>query len=229
MERPADGRHPVSADSQPSKRGVTEWETVPPVDIRNYPAVKAHLDQYWEKIEKRYDKGDTPYNLRNCAYMEEFAKEKIVWGNLALSSQFALSKANEFINAPSPLISPASLFLLAILNSKIGDHYIRSLGVTRNGGYFEYKPMFVEKLPVPQLPPEQQKPFEDLVEQILLKKEQNQNTTHLENQIDVMVYKLYQLDYAEIRVIDPAIDAVLASLNLTPERYAEMELADFMV
>ena len=48
------------------------------------------------------------------------------------------------------MIVPASKFLLAVLNSKLADYYIRQLGVTRNGGYFEYKPMFVEKLPVPQ-------------------------------------------------------------------------------
>ena len=57
---------------------------------------------------------------------------------------------NSFINAPSPMIVPASKFLLGVLNSKLADYYIRQLGVTRNGGYFEYKPMFVEKLPVPQ-------------------------------------------------------------------------------
>ena len=43
---------------------------MPRVDIMEYPALKAHLDQHWDKISKRADKGDTPYNLRNCAYLE---------------------------------------------------------------------------------------------------------------------------------------------------------------
>ena len=42
---------------------------IPRINIENYPAVKAHLDQYWDKIAIRADKGDTPYNLRNCAYL----------------------------------------------------------------------------------------------------------------------------------------------------------------
>ena len=42
---------------------------LPRVDVNEYPAIKAHLDQYWDKISTRADKGDTPYNLRNCAYM----------------------------------------------------------------------------------------------------------------------------------------------------------------
>ncbi len=39
------------------------------IDIDDYPTIKAHLDQYWDQISTRADKGDTPYNLRNCAYM----------------------------------------------------------------------------------------------------------------------------------------------------------------
>lgn len=46
------------------------------IHIEDYPAVKAHLDQYWDRISKRADKGDTPYNLRNCAYLEDFSKPK---------------------------------------------------------------------------------------------------------------------------------------------------------
>ena len=42
------------------------------IRIEDYPSVKAYLDQFWDKISTRSDKGDTPYNLRNCAYMEVF-------------------------------------------------------------------------------------------------------------------------------------------------------------
>ena len=52
------------------------------VNIEHYPAVKAHLDCYFPKLERRQDKGRTPYNLRNCAYHEEFAKEKLIWMDL---------------------------------------------------------------------------------------------------------------------------------------------------
>ena len=47
------------------------------------------------------------------------------------------------------MIVPGSQYLLAMLNSKVADYYIRNLGVVRNGGFFEYKPMFVEQIPVP--------------------------------------------------------------------------------
>ena len=40
------------------------------IHIEDYPAVKAHFDLFWDKIKDRADQGDTPYNLRNCAYLD---------------------------------------------------------------------------------------------------------------------------------------------------------------
>ena len=175
---------------------------IKPVDINDYPAIKEWLDnggvayngkmyKGFSQIEKRSDRGDTPYNLRNCAYMEDFSKPKIVWGNLNLTASYAMVQDNSFINAPSPVIVPASKFLLAVLNSKLADYYIRQLGVTRNGGYFEYKPMFVEKLPVPQNA--DTKAVTDIESYVDSKNE---------TAIDKAVYMLYGLTEEETLYID---------------------------
>ena len=161
------------------------------IHIEDYPAVKAHLDQYWDKISKRADKGETPYNLRNCAYLEDFSKPKIVWGNLNLKPSYAIVEDNSFINAPSPMIVPASRYLLAILNSKLADYFIRQLGVTRNGGYFEYKPMFIEQLPVPQC-----------LDNSILKEIDTNVAIKNEKIIDTIVYSLYGLNDKEIQYIE---------------------------
>ena len=120
------------------------------ININLYPAIKQHLDNYLDKLSVRSDKGDTPYNLRNCAYVDEFSKPKIVWGNLNTCGSYAIAPQGMFINAPACMIVPGDNYLLAHLNSKIADYYIRNLGVVRNGGFFEYKPMFVEQIPVPK-------------------------------------------------------------------------------
>ena len=78
--------------------------------------------------------------------MEDFSKQKIVWGNLNLTATYCIAEAGMFVSAPCPMIVPANKYLLAILNSKLADYYVRNLGVTRNGGYFEYKPMFIETI-----------------------------------------------------------------------------------
>lgn len=134
-------------------------------------------------------------------YWDDFSKQKIVWGNLCLSAQFALAEEGTYINAPSPMIVPGNKYILAILNSKLGDWYIRQLGVTRNGGYFEYKPMFVEKLPVPMISESDQMPFVLLVDSLLDQKSKNLDVTEIENTIDDLVFKLYGLSDREIDYI----------------------------
>ncbi|PVX46756.1 type II restriction/modification system DNA methylase subunit YeeA [Flavobacterium sp. 103] len=172
------------------------------IKIEDYPVIKQHLDKYYMDLEKRSDKGETPYNLRNCAYMEDFSKQKIVWGNLNLRASYTIAEPGMFINAPSPIIVPANKYLLATLNSKLADYYIRNLGVTRNGGYFEYKPMFIEKLPVPLLTENLQLQFISLTDAVINAIKQNKNTFQIEKEIDNLIYKLYELDEEEINFIE---------------------------
>ncbi len=180
--------------------GIKE-EKIPPISIDDYPSIKAHLDQYYDKLAVRADKGITPYNLRNCAYMNDFSKPKIIWGNLCLASQFAYTEEEYFINAPSPMIVPGSKYLVAILNSKVADWYIRQLGVTRNGGYFEYKPMFVEKLPVPRVTPEIETEISELVDGIIAGKKTNSEVKQLEDKIDTIVNGIYGISEDEFTYI----------------------------
>ncbi len=133
------------------------------IHIEDYPAIKQHLDKYWDKIESRADQGDTAYNLRNCAYLDEFSKPKIVWGNLNTFGSYAIAPENMFINAPACMIVPGNTYLLAVLNSKIADYYLRTLGVVRNGGFFEYKPMFVEQIPIPKITTEKAKQIDNIL------------------------------------------------------------------
>jgi hypothetical protein len=95
-----------------------------------------------------------------------------------------------FANAPSPMLVPYTDYLLAVLNSKLGDWYIRQLGVTRNGGYFEYKPMFVEQLPVPQLDAKEQKAFFSFLPP-------GASLQDVQDAIDENVFKLYGLSSQE--------------------------------
>ena len=114
---------------------------IPRIDINDYPAVKAHLDQYWDKISVRADKGDTPYNLRNCAYLEDFSKPKNIFQEIVQESQYCYDETAHFMcNDTCRIIVGANLpFLLGVLNSKLffysvkkfygggvlGDHGIR--------------------------------------------------------------------------------------------------------
>ena len=177
---------------------------VPTVSIDDYPAVKTYLDGFKPQLEKRYDQGRTPYNLRNCAYYASFATEKIVWGNLNNQAKFAYAPGGTFISAPSTMLTPYSPYLLALLNSNLVDWYFRQIGVERDGGYFEYKPMFIERLPIPKISAVNQEPLERLAEHILAAKDADPSadTRADEAEIDRLVYKLYGLTDAEIAAVE---------------------------
>ena len=57
-------------------------------------------------------------------------------------------KVNEY-ESQSMITQLESAGHIVIEGLEVADYYIRNLGVVRNGGFFEYKPMFVEQIPVP--------------------------------------------------------------------------------
>ena len=68
--------------------------------------------------------------------------------------------------------------------------------------------------------------MENLVNQILQNKEQDEDTTTLENQIDLMVYKLYELTYEEVKIVDADFDKVLAEFSLSKADYERMSIEE---
>ena len=91
-------------------------------------------------------------------------------------------------------------FICAVLNSKVINYwYPKKYRMPTIGGYE------LSSIPIPSAPPEQQQPIIELVNAILqVKKENpNSNTSAIEQQIDFLVYHLYNLTYNEILVIDP--------------------------
>ena len=90
-------------------------------------------------------------------------------------------------------------YLIAVLNSKYGSVLLTNI---RAGDYHIY-PEHIRNLPIPKITYLQQKPFISLVDDIIVGKSQGKDTTALEQQIDNLVYKLYELSYDEVKVIDP--------------------------
>ncbi|EJI1140716.1 hypothetical protein ND217_001410, partial [Campylobacter jejuni] len=73
-------------------------EKVEAINIKHYPSLKKHFDEFYPQLEKRADKSLTPYNLRNCAYLDEFEKEKIVWNPVSGEYLFSYIKEHIFFN-----------------------------------------------------------------------------------------------------------------------------------
>ncbi|ELJ2077106.1 Eco57I restriction-modification methylase domain-containing protein, partial [Campylobacter coli] len=94
-------------------------EKVEAINIEYYPSLKKHFDEFYPQLEKRADKGLTPYNLRNCAYIEEFEREKIVYSEIVRKPQFYLdTKLNFYAEATSFILTGENLkYLIAFLNN----------------------------------------------------------------------------------------------------------------
>ena len=191
------------------------YDNIPPIDIEDYPAIKVHLDKFYTRLGKRQDKGVTPYNLRNCAYHAEFEKEKIVWADLSRSGNtFSYDKNMMFpLNTGYIMTGESMLYLLAVLNSKAILCYLDMIMGTAYTSHFtknwikmdwRWIHQYVVELPIPKLTAAQQQPFTNLVDQILATKTKDQNIdiTELENQINKLVYQLYELNIDEIKIIE---------------------------
>ena len=140
--------------------------------VRDFPLLYQHFIEngYEEILQKRTDKGDHWTNLRNCAYLEDFDKPKLIWGNLNVNATFTVDLEGMYINAPANMLTSERddiKYLGAVLNSRVTSFMMRQIAYSREHGYLEYKKVFVEQMPVPELPAEQQRPFVILVDYLL--------------------------------------------------------------
>ena len=121
------------------------------IHIEDYPAVKRHLDQFWDKIKNRADQGDTPYNLRNCAYWDLFFQPHICWKAVGRNLAFALVNDGIFLTAPASFISAGEYdnLILAYLCSNVGKYFIYKNSDTTGAGDIMLNIQSLIKFPVP--------------------------------------------------------------------------------
>ncbi len=185
---------------------------IPPIDIEKYPAIKTHLDSHYDTIATRSDQGDTPYHLRNCAYLEDFEKEKIVYPETSQGAYFIYENSGIFLEKTAFMIVSDAYnlkLLTALLNSKLITFYFKNFcgGCILGKSGYQYNKHALEKIPIPKITPQNQelaRKITDGAKQILALKEKDPkaNTQKLEKEIDALVYRLYNLTDEEIKIIE---------------------------
>ncbi|GAA7521303.1 class I SAM-dependent DNA methyltransferase [Helicobacter pylori] len=185
---------------------------IPPIDIEKYPALKSHLDSHWDTIATRSDQGDTPYHLRNCAYLEDFEKEKIVYPETSQGAYFIYENSGIFLEKTAFMIVSDAYnlkLLTALLNSKLITFYFKNFcgGCILGKSGYQYNKHALEKIPIPKITPQNQelaRKITDGAKAILEAKEKDPkaNTQELEKEIDALVYQLYNLTDEEIKTIE---------------------------
>ena len=176
----------------------------PPVDIEKYPAIKEHLDSHYQQLEKRRDKGKTPYNLRSCAYLDSFEKDKIIYPEIASNPNSFEYDVNEyFLDKTAFFIEGKSLkYIISILNSKALLYYMKQ-SIRQVGQGYQLSKIFVENFPIPKIDEEKQKPFIELVDKILALKKEQKDTKELEDSLNQYLANASLLGVATIEDENP--------------------------
>jgi hypothetical protein len=186
-----------------------------------YPSIASHLEPFAKAAEKRYDKGEYWWELRTCDYYGEFENPKIIVPAIVRSASYSYDLHGSFSNDKTSIIASDDLYLLGVLNSRVPDVILQSIASTKQGGYYEYKPMYIEQLPIRPIDFSDAKDkarhdkMVSLVQRMLNlhKRLQTVKTDHernvlerqiaaTDNEIDALVYELYGLTKDEINIVE---------------------------
>ena len=110
-------------------------------------------------------------------------------------------------------------YILGLFNSNLFKFYYQKTNSQGGDIFPQIRISSVEKLPIKLADSKTQETIETLVNQILAKKSEDNSadTSELEKEIDNLVYKLYQLRYNEVKIIDP-------DFPLTEEEYEAIKI-----
>lgn len=193
------------------------------LDIEDYPSLKKYfLDHFdirqLEQSGKKYPElgFDARKKTTNewfetqdtIAYYPEFEKEKIIYPNMAYKLMAVYDNENYYTNQKCFIITGGRIkYLCALFNSIIEFWYFKKIGATLGNNGFEMSKIFIENLPIPPISAANEplvRQIESLVDAILSAKKDNPaaDTAALEQQIDCLVYRLYDLTDEEIEIVE---------------------------
>ncbi|MDB9304833.1 TaqI-like C-terminal specificity domain-containing protein [Nodularia spumigena CS-591/12] len=218
--------HPSSAEVlKPFLRGrdVKRWSveyqdlwlifTRRGIDIKKYPAIENYLSQYKKQLTPGTGRKAGTYKWYeiqdNIAYWQEFEQPKIIIPAITNNVEYAPDCSGYYSNDKTSICIPKNInYTLAILNSSLMWWFIQQIAASKQGGFFEFKPMYVSQIPIATATEPQRILLEKLVEQILTAKKSDPqaDTTALEAEIDQLVYQLYGLTAEEIQIIEDKIN-----------------------
>ena len=203
---------------------------------KQYPAIYRHLLSYKEQLSRR-NKAETGiryewYALQRCAatYYTEFEKEKVVWQEMVQKPTFSYDYTRTYfcLDTGRILTGVNLKYLACILNSRLFFYIVKEFygGGALGGTGIRMKHTFLNYAPIPKVNNGFNQLFCELSYTIISRIESGLSTQSTESQIDLMVYKLYELTYSEAKLIDPDLDSVLASFGLSAQDFERMSIED---
>ncbi|HNB54211.1 MAG TPA: TaqI-like C-terminal specificity domain-containing protein, partial [Anaerolineales bacterium] len=131
------------------------------IKINEYPAIKKYLSQYKERLmpkpkgwnglqwSGRKSGAYEWYEIQDTVeYYKAFEEPKIIVPTIANKAIYSFDIKGIYSNDKTSIIASSDLYLLGLLNSKVPDFIMHLIASTKQGGYFEYKPMYLAQLPI---------------------------------------------------------------------------------
>jgi hypothetical protein len=208
------------------------------IDIKKYPAIHEHLLQFKKRLMPGVPGGRKPgsyewYEIQdNIAYWQEFEQPKIVVPAIEDGVNYAPDSVGFYSNDKTSIAIPPSVpFTLAVVNSSISWWITRQTFASKQGGFYEFKPMYVSTLPIPAATTAQQLLCERLAEALIwlhagrARSSQAPNlglmTGYFEQWLNGLVYELFfpgELHARKLKLFDQTAKLDPPDLARVPEK-----------
>lgn len=187
----------------------------------SFPVLKAHLDQF----RPIFTSDNKPYGLHRARDPRFFSGSKIICQRKCAELPiFSYSDGECYLTQTFNIIKTNRVnlrYLTGLLNSKLIAFWLRNRGKMQGLNYqLDKEPLQQIPIPVPEI--EVQTRIGHLVDEIIVRKSANENASiqDVENQIDNIVYHLYDLTYDEVLIVD-------SNTPITREQYESFNLETY--
>ena len=194
------------------------------LNMEKYPNIKTHLEKYKQAIKSRnYDSGELSkakrlgkwWAMSSSRREFDFSKPKIASPQRSYNNTFAYTEKEWTASADVYFITLKDTsydlkYILSLLNSRVYFLWLYFRG-KRKGEMLELYLTPLSEIPIKKISLSEQKPFINLVNQILAitkdddyldNPDKQARVKRLENEIDQLVYKLYELTPEEIEIVE---------------------------
>lgn len=186
-----------------------------PSSLKEYPAIKAHLDQFVEI----FTSDNKPYGLHRARDNYFFQGEKVIaLRKCANGPLFSYSEGDCYLTQTFNIIKSERVnlkYLTVLLNSKLIAFWLRNRGKMQGANYqLDKEPL--QQIPIKTPDLNVQNVMSNLLDNIVLALDANEDIYYFQYEIDCIVYHLYGLTYDEVLIIDP-------ETPITREKYDSYE------
>jgi hypothetical protein len=192
-----------------------------------HPKLAAHLATFTDALKKRQDQGDYWWELRPCDYYQHLDAPKIIFPDICKGPRFYVDRSGIYLANTAYCLGTDDLYLLGVLNSRLFWFAISNISIPFGirAGEYRYRLIYqyMEKVPIRVIDfsNKSDKARHDqmvrLVGQMLAlhqslaaaktppeKTSLERQIAATDTQIDRLVYDLYGLTAAEIKIVEGA-------------------------